>query len=85
MTFDRDEIKDIAIVGKERKNFKVVCRDLEVKNKILTFARQRKPKDIFISEFLTPFGTICFTILENERKVTPMHFCCVYTGREYTQ
>ena len=76
---NKDEIDDIIVIGKEKKNFKVICRSLDVKNKILSFARQRKPKDIFVSEFLTSFRNRLFYQARQLKKIYPNCLSSVYT------
>ena len=74
-----EEIDDVIVIGKEKRNIKVICRTLDVKKKFLNFARQQKPNNIFISEFLTPYRNKLFFQARQLKKNYPNIISAVYT------
>ena len=81
LTLDKNEIEDVIAIGKEKNNFKVICRNIETKSKILNFARINKPKDVYFSEFLTSFRSKLFYEARQLKKNHPSQLIAVYTRR----
>ena len=45
---------DLSIYGKSKKNLKIECASVTVRNHLLEQARKRKPEGIYLAEFLSP-------------------------------
>ena len=74
----RDDFENVFIIGKEKKNFKVVFKTTVVRNKVLSYARQNKPKDIFFAEFLTTYRSRLFYETRQLKRRFPDKIVSVY-------
>ena len=73
------DITRVSIYGKARKIIKVVCISEIVKKDILKQVKISKPKDIFISEFLTSIRNKLFYELRQLKKSYHTKVFAVYT------
>ena len=69
----------VTPIGKDKKTLKVVCCDVSTRNGILRAIRQRKPDNIYFSEYLTPYRNSLYYKLRQIKKKFPQHIKSVYT------
>ena len=73
------DIQNISIIGKDKKHFKIVCNNINIKNKILSEARHKKLDNIYFSEFLTPLRNKLFYELRQIKRKYPDKVKSIYT------
>ena len=62
-----DEIVRVSPFGKKKTHVKVVCSSIEVRKKLIAYARREKPENIYFSEFLTSYRNGLFYSLRSLR------------------
>ena len=69
----------VNIYGRQRSSLKVECANINTKNFILKRARVRKPRGIYVSEFLTSNKLKIYHQLYNLRRQCPHKFKAIFT------
>ena len=62
-----DEIVRVSPFGKKKTHVKIVCSSVEVRKKLIAYARREKPDNIYFSEFLTSYRNGLFYSLRSLR------------------
>ena len=75
----RDDVVDVKLIGKNKSALKVVCKSSKIRNSLLSYARQQKPKDIYISEFLTQLRSKIFYEARLLRRQFSSKISSIYT------
>ena len=76
---DNGHFSRVTPIGKDNKTLKVVCCNTSTRNEILRVIRQRKPQNIYFSEFLTPNRNNLYYKLRQIKKKFPHRIASVYT------
>ena len=69
----------VSVFGREKKSVKIDCGNTFSKLHIVKQARQKKPRGIYVSEFLTKSKLSIFQNLRNLKKLHPEKISSVYT------